>query len=391
MTTLPLEGIRVADFTWVIAGPSMTRNLALLGAEVIRIESEKRAEYRARGGSFALLNDNKKSCALDLSQAEAREIACRIIGQSDIVVENFGAGVMGRLGLDYDSVRSFKPDIIMLSCSGMGRTGPDSDKLAFGTLLQLFSGWSLIQGHRDTTSIHVGGAWTDPLTALHGTFAMLSALYHRQQTGEGQYIDLSMVEATMCGLPESLMDFSMNRRLPSRYGNSDPVLAPHSVYRCSGDDNWVAISVTNENQWLGLKQAIGSPDWADTPEFADMYRRKSNEEVLNRHLTDWTSSRDPLTVTRVLQAAGVPAGPSLGIVDLVNDEHLRDRGMFVNTRAPQGDDRITIGANWKITPGVQPSYRPAPRLGQDSEYVLEEIAGLDHERAVELIERKVAY
>jgi benzylsuccinate CoA-transferase BbsF subunit len=391
MSQLPLSGVRVADFTWVIAGPSMTKNLALMGAEVIRIESAKRAEYRARGGSFALLNDSKKSCALDLSQDEAREIARQIIERSDIVVENFGAGVMKRLGLDYDAVRAFNPGIIMLSCSGMGRTGPDSDKLAFGTLLQLYSGWSLSQGHPGTDSIHVGGAWTDPLTALHGTFAILSALYHRKQTGEGQYIDLSMVEATMCGLPESLMDFSMNQRLPTRYGNSDRAHAPHSVYRCAGEDQWVAIAVTNEDQWQSFKSALGNPAWADVDAFADAFRRKCHEADLNARINEWTADKSASDVMHLLQAAGVPAGPSLSIAELVNDEHLRTRGTFVETQSPQGDERLTIGATWHITPGLSPAYRPAPQLGQDSQYVLEELVGIDHERATELIENKVAF
>lgn len=391
MLNQPLSGIRVADFTWVIAGPSMTKNLALLGAEVIRIESEKRAEYRARGGAFALLNDSKKSLALDMSQDEARAIAKKIVERSDIVVENFGTGVMGRLGLDYESIRALKPDIIMLSCSGMGRTGPDSDKLAFGTLLQLFSGWSMSQGHQGTESIHIGGAWTDPLTALHGTFAILAALYHRQQTGEGQYIDLSMVEATMCGMPESILDFSMNRRLPSRYGNSDRALAPHNVFPCRGHDAWIAISVTNEQQWQALKCAMGSPAWADTAEYADMYRRKENESQLNAHIEAWTRDHDPVALMRHLQSHGVPSGPSHGIAELVNDEHLRERGMFVETQSPQGEERITIGATWSITPGLQPRYTPAPRLGQDSEAVLEQIAGLDRATARHLIDSKVAF
>jgi benzylsuccinate CoA-transferase BbsF subunit len=391
MTNLPLSGVRVADFTWVIAGPSMTKNLALMGAEVIRIESAKRAEYRARGGSFALLNDSKKSCALDLSQDEARIIARQIIERSDIVVENFGNGVMSRLGLDYESVRSVNPGIIMLSCSGMGRTGPDSDKLAFGTLLQLYSGWSLSQGHPGTDDIHVGGAWTDPLTALHGTFAILAALYHRNLTGEGQYIDLSMVEATMCGLPESLMDYSMNQRLPVRYGNTDRAHAPHDVFKCAGRDQWVAIAVTNEDQWTKLKSALGHPEWADEDRFADAFRRKCNESELNAQISEWTAERGAMEVARALQDAGVPAGPSLSIPDLINNEHLRARGTFVETKSPQGDERLTIGATWHITPGFTPEYRPAPQLGQDSHYVLEDLVGIDRERASELIENKIAY
>jgi benzylsuccinate CoA-transferase BbsF subunit len=391
MPNSPLAGVRVADFTWVIAGPSITKNLALLGAEVIRIESAKRAEYRNRGGNFALLNDNKKSCALDLSQTEAREIAKAIISRSDVVVENFGLGVMNRLGLDYETLREIKPDIIMLSCSGLGRSGPDSDKLAFGTLLQLFSGWSLIQGHPETRDVLIGGAWTDPITALHGTFAILSALYHKQQTGLGQYIDLSMAEATLCGLPETIMDYSMNQRLPVRFGNSDPILAPHGCYPCAGDDEWVAICVSTDAEWEALCEAMGCPSWAQGARFADMVRRKQHEAELNCLIAEWTQNFSAYQVMEKLQSAGVAAGPSLNAAQLLEDPHLKERAIFVDTTSPSGEQRTTIGATWRISPSFEPSYSPAPRLGQDNQYVLEKLVGMDQNEVERLIESKVAY
>jgi benzylsuccinate CoA-transferase BbsF subunit len=385
----PLEGVRVADFTWVIAGPSLTKNLALLGAEVIRIESSTRAEYRARGGNFALLNDNKKSCALDMSQDEARAIAKRIIAQCDIVVENFGKGVMERFGLDYPSLRALKQDIIMLSCSGLGRTGPDSDKLAFGTLLQLYSGWSMLQGNPSSDQVVIGGAWTDPLTAIHGTFAILAALYHRRRTGEGQYIDLSMVEATLCGLPEATMGYSMNRTLPTRQGNADPVLAPHGCFPCQGHDAWVALSVGDECEWRALCDAIGKPELAGDERFSDMYRRKQHEAELNAIIADWTQTLTPYEAMERLQAAGVPAGPSLSILGLTKDPHLRERGLFVTTTGPDGEEHITIGPTWRFDPPLDIEFTPAPQLGQDSHYVLTELAGLDPAEVERLIEAKV--
>ena len=391
MANRPLEGLRIADFTWVIAGPSLTKNLALLGAEVIRLESATRAEYRSRGGNFALLNDNKKSCALDMSQTEAREIAKNIIAQCDVVVENFGKGVMNRFGLDYVALCAIKPDIIMLSCSGLGRTGPDSDKLAFGTLLQLFSGWSMLQGNPDSPNITVGGAWTDPLTAIHGTFAVLAAVFHKRRTGEGQYIDLSMVEATICGLPEATMDYSMNRNQPARRGNADPVLAPHGCFPCQGHDAWVAISVSNECEWAALCGAIGAPELACDERFSDMYRRKQHEVALNQIVAEWTKTTTPYQAMERLQAVGVPAGPSLSILGLTEDPHLRDRGLFVTTTGPDGNEHLTIGPTWQLTPAPDVDFTPAPQLGQDSHDVLRELAGLEPAEVDRLIEAKVVY
>ncbi|HEY3109444.1 MAG TPA: CoA transferase, partial [Chloroflexota bacterium] len=270
----PLAGVRVVEFSWVIAGPLMTKYLALLGAEVIRVESERRPEFRSRGGAFALLNDNKKSCRLDLSNERARDLARRLVAQADVVVENFGTGVVERLGLGYEALRQVRPDLIMLSCSGLGRSGPDRDKLAFGTLLQLGSGWSALQGQPGGDEILVGGAWTDPLCAATGAFALLAALHHRRQSGDGTFIDFSMVEATLCGVPESLMEYAMNHRQPARRGNSDPAAAPHGVYPCRGDDEWVAIAVRSQAEWRRLARALGQPDWTTEQRFADAAGRK---------------------------------------------------------------------------------------------------------------------
>jgi crotonobetainyl-CoA:carnitine CoA-transferase CaiB-like acyl-CoA transferase len=387
----PLAGIRVVEFSWVIAGPMMTRYLAVLGAEVIRVESERRAEFRARGGSFALLNDNKKSCRLDLSNPRARTLALRLVEQADVVVENFGTGVMDRLGLGYEALRQVRPELIVLACSGVGRSGPDREKLAFGTLLQLASGWSLLQGHADEDEIVVGGAWTDPLSAATGAFALLAALHHRRQTGQGTFIDLSMVEATLCGLPESLMDLAMNRRRPARRGNSDRVAAPHGVYPCRGDDAWVAIAVRDQVEWGAFTRALGQPAWAAEARFADPAARKRNERALDELIGGWTAELSVEEVVAALQDAGVPAGPVLPPAELLEDPHLRARGLFVQTDAPLGGRRLTIGAPWRIRPDFRPAYAPAPRLGQDDDYVFKELLGLSDQEVAELIESKVAF
>lgn len=386
----PLAGVRVADFTWVIAGPLLTKYLALLGAEVIRVESQRRPEFRERGGHFALLNDSKLSCSLDLSHPRGRDLAGRLVGRCDVVVENFGTGVMDRLGLGYDTLRQVRPDLVMLSCSGLGRSGPDRDKLAFGTLLQLASGWSLLQGHPGADEILIGGAWTDPLAAAYGAFAVLAALHHRRRTGQGQFIDFSMVEATLGGLPEALMDFSMNRRLAQRLGNRDEAWAPQGCYPCRGEDQWLALSVRNEQEWQGLRAAMGDPAWAQAPRFADAALRKQHEDDLDRHLAAWTAQHERYPLMEVLQAHGVPAGPTLSASDLLADPHLRARGAFPATAAPLGGPRATIGASWRIHPALTPRYTPAPRLGQHNAYVFQALLGLSEAEIAELEAQGIA-
>jgi benzylsuccinate CoA-transferase BbsF subunit len=389
--TAPLAGVRVVEFSWVIAGPLMTKYLALLGAEVIRVESERRTEFRGRGGAFALLNDNKKSCRLDLSNPRAQALARRLVERADVVVENFGTGVVDRLGLGYEALRQVRPDLIMLSCSGVGRTGPDRDKLAFGTLLQLGYGWSRLQGHPDDDEIVVGGAWTDPLCAATGAFALLAALEHRRQTGQGAFVDFSMVEATLCGVPEALMEYAMNRRQPTRRANADRRAAPHGVYPCRGEDDWVAIAARDEAEWGALARALGQPGLTVDRRFADAAARKRNERALDGLIAAWTAARAAEEVVATLQAAGVPAGPVLPPARLLEDPHLRARGLFVETEAPHGGRRLTIGAPWRIRPGFAPTYAPAPRLGQDDDYVFKHLLGLSDEEVAELYRSKIAF
>lgn len=376
MEKQPLSVVRVAEFSWVIAGPLASKYLALMGAEVIKVESRKRPEFRQRDGSFPVLNHNKKSCSLDLSKPRARTIAREIVRRSAIVVENFGTGVMDRLGLGYEALSREQPDLIMLSCSGLGRTGPDRDKLAFGTLLQLYSGWSLMQGHPGTDDIVMGGAWGDPLAAAMAAFAILTALHHRERTGEGQYIDLSLLEASACGLPQALMDYEMNERLPERQGNRDASMAPHGCYPCRGDDKWIGLAVRSEEEWTALCGVMGNPPWTREERFADMSRRWQHQDALDAHLAQWTATHEATELMEMLQAEGIPAGPSLNTTDLLADPHLQARGVFTELAAPQGGSHFTIGAPWSIEPGLQPTYTPAPNLGEDNDYVLRTLLGM---------------
>ena len=225
MTNAPLGNVRIADFTWQIAGPTCTRYLGLMGAEVIRVESSRRPDpYRERTISH-LINQNKKSITLNLSHPEAVGLAKHIATLSDVVIENFAPGVIERLGLGFEELAQENPDIIMVSSAGLGHTGPDFNQVAYGTLVQCFTGWSALQGYPGRGP-EIGGIWTDPMVGMLEVFLVNAALHRRWECGEGQYIDLSMAEATTMLLPEAVLEYGMNGRVQESKGNTPRQRSP---------------------------------------------------------------------------------------------------------------------------------------------------------------------
>src|SRR5215470_12072610 len=302
----PLEGIRVADFTWVWAGPFCTLQLAHLGAEVIRVETATRLcvtrllppypDMQAgtnRSGYFNQYNQGKKSITLDLKRPEAVEVARRLCAASDVVAENFAAGVMDRAGLGYETLRQLNPELIMIALSGYGATGPDHDKVSYGPAQVPLSGMSSVTGYRGFPPMHVGISYGDPTGGLHGTVAVLAALLHRAQTGEGLYIDLSQWETSMAVLPEAVAAWAMNGEAPPRDGNRDPWMAPHGVFRAAGEDRWVAVVVEDDAAWARFAAAIGRPELATDARYATAAARKAREDELEELVTAWTSTRSP--------------------------------------------------------------------------------------------------
>jgi len=406
----PLDGIRVADFTQVILGPHMCEWLAVMGAEVIKIESmarvdtsrranpyvngkfdPKRAENPNIGTAFAVLNLSKKSCTLNLKQPKAVELAKRIISMSDIVVDNYSPGVMDRMGLGYSVLREIKPDIIMLSASAVGSEGPLGDLPGYASVTDAWGGLDSITGYLGGWPDGVGhGGWTDMATAQYGVFAILLALYHRSRTGEGQFIDLSMVDGVACRIPEAIMDYIMNRRVRKNTGNRDDTMAPHNCYPCRGEDKWVAIAVRIQEEWLALCQAMGNPEWCQEERFANELSRWNNQDELDKLLAEWTRNYTHYEVMEILQRAGVAAGPSYDVDELVRDPHLRERGFFIEI------DQPGIGKTWPILPWKQTAtfkgnYQPAPQLGQHNDYVFGELLGMPQGEIARLVEEKVIF
>ena len=383
---LPLEGIRVADFTWVWAGPFCTLQLAHLGAQVIRIETASRpcvtrmippwadGQFGVnRSGYFNQYNQGKLSLALDLKHPRAVGIAKELIAKSDIVCENFSAGVMDRLGLGYSVLQAVKSDIIMIAMSGYGATGPEREFVSYGPAQVPLSGMSSLTGYAGRPPMHVGISYGDPTAGLHGAFAVLAALLHRSRTGKGQFIDLSQQETTIAVLPEGMMEYTMNGTQPARNGNSDPDMAPHGVFRCAGEQRWVSIVVRSDAEWARFAQVIGRPELATEERYQTLAARKANEEELEEVVTGWTRSHSPDEVTRTLQGAGIPAFTSLSSKDIAEDRHLNDAGFFARMNHPEVGVRQHIGIPWRMTATPCDVQQPAPCLGEQTDYVMAEL------------------
>ncbi len=404
MKELPLEGIRVADFTGVVAGPYTTLWLGVMGAEVIKIESNLRPDMMRtmvtpgkprpaglnQSVEFASLNYSKKSIALNMRQPKAVELVKKLVKLSDIVAENFGGPVMERWGLGYTELKKIKPDIIVYSGSGYGRTGPYKEFPAYAPVIDAFDGLLSMNGYFGGEAAMMGAiGWTDLVSGQHGAFAILTALYHRSKTGEGQYIDLSMTEQGIAFLPEPFMDYAMNARVRGRVGNRDDIMAPHGCYRCQGEDKWVAIAVSSEEEWIALCRAIGDPEWTKKEEFSDEMSRWKDQEELDRLITEWTINHDHREAMEILQKAGVMAGASIDMEDLANDPHLKERDFFVDMEHPEMGRLHLPGLPWRLNNSPEGNYEHPPLLGEHNDYVFGELLGLPRDEIKRLKEEKV--
>jgi len=384
----PLAGIRVADFTWVWAGPHCTLQLAHLGAEVIRVESQGRpcvtrllppfADFKAgpnRSGYFNQYNQGKRSITLDLKSDAGLGVAKRLCAASDVVVENFAAGVMDRLGLGYDVVRALRPDIVMISLSGYGASGPDAEKVSYGPAQVPLSGLSSLTGYRGYPPMEVGISYGDPTGGLHGAVAVLAALHHRAATGEGQFIDLSQWETTIAVLGEGILAQAIHGTAPARQGNRHDRMSPHGIFRAAGDDRWVAITAPDDLAWGRLAQTMNKPELAEDPRFRTLAARKANEDDLESLIESWTAGRDANEISATLQSVGVAASPVAASKELADDAHLVDSGAFTRLPHPEVGTRLHVGPPWRTTHYDTEVRHAAPCLGADTRNVLASVCG----------------
>ncbi|MBI4241285.1 MAG: CoA transferase [Candidatus Rokubacteria bacterium] len=385
---LPFQGLRVIDFAWLAATPITGRLLAEFGADVIRVESALRidpgrtlppwAEGKSgpdRSQLFANYNACKRSVALNLSFPRARELARQLIARADIVIESFTPGTMARWGLDYESVRAVKPDLIYLSSCQQGQTGPHSRYAGYGSLAAALAGFNAVTGWQDRDPPSIYGAYTDFVAPHFASSALLAALDHRRRTGQGQHIDLSQLEASLHFLAPEILDYTVNGRVARRRGNADDRIAPHGAYPCAGEDRWCAIVCESEAQWQALCRAMGKPDWCRRPQFATAASRKRHEAELDRLIGEWTATQEAYALMDRLQRAGVPAGVVQSCADLHQDSQLKARGAFVWLEHPEMG-RSPYEA-WAFRCAASPGrLGRAPCLGEHTEEVLTEILGM---------------
>ena len=390
MSELPLDGIRVVDLSWIIAGPTATRILAAMGAEVIKVGSARRPDPSTRGPAFQVYNQSKLYCALNISTPKGLELAKQLLAISDVVIENFAVGVIERLGLSYEVISAKRPDIIMVSSSGTGHSGPHKDYVAYGSLLQHYTGWNSISGYPNSEPVR-GGLWADPWVGMELAMVTVAALNGRAVTGRGQYIDFSMAEALTASIPEAILDYQMNHRVREPMGNRDDWYAPHGLYHCAGEDRWVAIAVTNDEEWNSLCRLIQRLDLAADPRLANAEGRRKSQDQLDVAITEWTVQRQDDEAMRLLQGAGVPSGPSLDICRVFHETQLREAEYFARLETSDGEMRDLPGLPWRFEGEQKPRLTGAPVLGQHNSYVYQELLGLSAPEVNLLAEEQVIY
>lgn len=369
---LPLAGIRVLDFSWVIAGPTATRYLAAMGAEVIKVEAPGQGDPGRATELHTVLGQAKRGIVLDLKQPAAVEVARGLAVRSDVLIENFATGVMDRLGLGAAALQALNPDLLVVSASGLGRTGPEAKAVAYGTLLQSYAGFAGLNRHPDRPP-RIGMAWLDPMCGLLLACAVAAGLWRRRRDGAAARVDFSMIEAMLWTMAEPLLGAQAGTP-PRPRGNASDRNAPHGVYRCAGDDDWLAIAVTGDDDWRRLCALM--PALASMADRGLVGRRAAGVPI-DRALADWARPQTAATAADALLRAGVPAAPIAGSVDLLADEHLRQRGFW----EPHGSG-VLPGLPWRTSFGRQAGV--APKLGEHTEAVLAEVLGLAPEAIADL-------
>ncbi len=388
-----LTGLRILDFTWVLAGPFATRILADFGAEVIKVQSKKTSQGAESNltGYFSTWNRNKRSITLNMDHPEAREIVFRLARISDVVMENFSPRVMSNWGLSYQRLKEVKPDLNMASISGMGQTGPWRDFVAFAPTIHALSGLTYLTSFFPDSPIGVGYACADMAVGLYSAFAVLAALEERGRTGQGRFIDLSEYEAMCSLLGPTFLDRELHQKEILPQGNHPEYIqaAPYGCYPCSGKDKWCVIAVFNEAEWQALCRVLRYPGWVQKKSFATLAQRKKHTEELDRLLGQWTAQHPREEIVTLLQEAGVPAGVVQDAEDLAKDPQLGARDFFVPLEHPILGQTFADRSPIRFKDNGAMNWKAAPLWGEDNQYVFSELLGLGEAELLDYMRKGV--
>lgn len=395
----PLEGVRVADFTLHAAGPFCVHMLSLLGAECIKIETAGRPDIfrkphpvygRMGAATFDQVASNKLSVQIDLKQPRGVELAKRLVAVSDIAAESFRPGVMDRLGLNYEALKAVKPDIVMVSISASGQSGPERGYSGYAPLFGAAGGLGTLTGYEDGPPTEIRHVM-DHSTGLTATMAVLAAYLNKKRTGRGHHVDVAAREVACGFIGDALLQFAATGLAPRRSGNDAPGIAPHNVYPCAGEDRWVSIVVETEDEWKALVRALGREDWLTGSLFSSARARWANRAQLDAQIGEWTRTRSREDVTDLLQRAGVAAFPSCTAEDIVGDAHLLERGSVCEIGGPQGEQRKVVGPPWRFSRTPARLERWTPKLGEHNDYVFGELLGMTRQEIAVLVDARVIY
>lgn len=395
----PLGDVIMIDLTQTAAGPYAAELAAFLGAQVFKVESRTRPDlFRKvinaspgdslnRSSRFNEVNLNKKSISLNLSTEDGRDLLRRLVAATGTVIENFRPGVVERLGVAYSDLVRVRPDLVMVSISSGGRGGPESDYPGYASVFNALGGLGYMTGYPDGPPTEVRDS-VDLRVGTTAAFALVAALFHRRRTGRGNYIDMSAREAVASLIGDSLVEYSATHRMPQREGNDLGEYCPYGVFKCEGEDAWVAIAVTNEVEWRALCLALGDQSLARAPHLADATRRFQARHEIEEIVTAWTSKRPAADAESLLLAHGVAASQVVGARELLEAPGLNARGVFRTVIHPDLGQQTVVSPPWRLRSWI-PCLSSSPMLGAQTREALISLLGLSETEFLELEQRGV--
>lgn len=386
----PLQGVRVVELTKVWAGPYTGKLLAFLGAEVIRVESEKSLDVTRFYGvsdinnapGFKAVNPQKLSVQIDMKSKAGVELILSLVQKSDVLIENLRPGAVKRLGLGYETIKKVKPDIIYASMGMYGNDGPLSYQTGYAPCFAALSGLSSLVGYEGQAPAGMNVRYADSTFGAAAALAIIAALFHHRRSGEGQQVDVSAVESMTSMIGDSIMDYLFNDTIQKCHGNRHTDMAPHGVYPCQ-DNEWVSIAASTDSAWRQLAKIMGSPELASDARFDTLPDRKENEDMLDKLIASWTIHHRAEPLATKLQAEGIAAFKSVNSMDLLTDVHLWNRGFYQEVTESSGSTRTIVGPGWKMSRGASITSG-APRLGEHNAYIFGEVLGLSAEEQQQL-------